>query len=218
MTNLSENRRIISIQIGKPQQTTMSGHELFTSFRKSAAPPPIYLSTLNFAGDEQADLVNHGGVDKAVCVYPFEHYPYWEKELGKTLMNGDFGENLTVVGLLETDVFIGDIYKIGDALVQVSQPRGPCHKLAKKHNMVQLPLLLQNTGFTGFYFRVLREGWIGADLQIHLVKSDPGKVLISEANRLNYQDKTNIELLRRILAVEALSQSWRHMFERRFIE
>ncbi len=100
---------------------------------------PLQLSLLNLDGDEQADLVHHGGRDKAVCVYCVEHYPYWESLTGTTLSFGAFGENVTVGGLTELEAYIGDTFQWGDAIVQISQPRQPCFKLAAKHGWPELP-------------------------------------------------------------------------------
>ena len=112
----------------------------------------------NFDGDRQADRVNHGGLEKAVCVYPFDHYPYWSRQLGGDLRPGAFSENLTVSGAIETEVCVGDVFRIGEASVQVSQPRMPCAKLAGKNGAKMLPKLMVNVGYTGFYMRVLSEG------------------------------------------------------------
>jgi MOSC domain-containing protein YiiM len=200
---------IVSINVGKPMNLVFNGKELLTGINKKPVSEPIFLSFLNFTGDGQADLVHHGGKDKAVCVYPYDHYAYWEKELGRKLEAAAFGENLTVKGVVEEDVCIGDMFQLGEAIVQVSQPRQPCYKLAKKYNVEDLPLRVQNTGYTGFYFRVLKEGWVTKESRLQLLSRHPLGITVSFANHIMYHDKYNQEGIERILSVQELSESWR---------
>ncbi|GAX88611.1 MOSC domain-containing protein [Effusibacillus lacus] len=206
---------IVSISVGKPATILYHGRELSTGIYKKSTSQPLYLSRLNFDGDGQADLAHHGGPDKAVCVYPFEHYPYWEKELNRTLGPGAFGENLTLQGLPEKDVCIGDIFELGEAIVQVSQPRQPCHKLAKKFDVPDLPVRVQNTGFTGYYFRVLKEGWVTKEKPMLLLERHPKKVSVQFANRMMHHDKNNMEEVKRLLEVQELSENWRQTLLKR---
>ncbi|TNJ62727.1 MOSC domain-containing protein [Paenibacillus hemerocallicola] len=207
---------IVSLNVGKPQSFIYKGKEVPTGiFKKPADDGPIALTALNFEGDGQADPVNHGGLDKAICVYPYEHYSYWEKELGRKLDFGAFGENLTVLGLTEDRVCIGDIYAVGDVRLQVTQPRQPCHKLAKKYDLPELPVLVQNTGYTGFYLRVLAPGLFDRTLPLTLAERHPHGITVAYANQIKHHDKQNIEGIRAILAVRELSESWRASFEKR---
>lgn len=206
---------VLSLNIGLPKEVTYGGKVIHTGINKNQVREPVFLSFLKFNGDGQADLVHHGGVDKAVCVYSGEHYRYWEKELNEDLVYGAFGENITISGLCEEDVCIGDTFQIGEAIVQVTQPRQPCFKLAKKYNIPKLPLYFQETGYTGFYFRVLKEGWVSPADTLKLLKSDPKGVTVAFANRIMHKEKQNVEGLKRILEVQALSTSWRNTFERR---
>ncbi|MFC5451499.1 MOSC domain-containing protein [Paenibacillus aestuarii] len=194
------------------------GRELVTGIVKSPVSSPLFLSKTQLEGDGQADLVYHGGEDKALCVYASEHYPYWEKQLNKKLSFGSFGENLTVSGMLEDEVCIGDVFAIGEAVVQVSQPRQPCYKLAKRHDVVDLAVQVQDTGYTGFYFRVLQEGVIPPHPRVERIKKHELGVTLADANHVKYQDKSNISGIQRILSVEALSASWRESFENRLAE
>lgn len=203
---------IKSINVGKPKSLNYQGKIISSGINKVPVEIPIYLSTLNFAGDEQADLEHHGGKDKAVCVYPYEHYAYWQQELGQTLDYGAFGENLTTVGLLETDVCIGDIFKIGDATLQVSQPRRPCFKLSMKYGVPDLPVKVQQTGFTGYYFRVLEEGRISKDDEFTLLQRHPKGVTVYYANRIMHHEKNNLEGINTLLEVDELSESWQKTF------
>ncbi|MFJ8353982.1 MOSC domain-containing protein [Bacillus paramycoides] len=206
---LPQAYEVLSLNIGLPKEVIYGGKLIQTGIYKKQVKEPVFLSFLKFNGDGQADLVHHGGVDKAVCVYSGDHYSYWEKELNQELVYGPFGENITVRGMREEDVCIGD------ATVQITQPRQPCFKLAKKYNIPKLPLYFQDTGYTGFYFRVLKEGWISPIDTLKLLKPDPKGVSVSFANRIMHKEKQNFEGLKRILEVNALSASWRKTFEKR---
>lgn len=206
---------IVSLNIGQPKPAAFNGKEVSTGIFKKPTGEPLFLSRVNFEGDGQGDLVHHGGPDKAVCVYPHEHYPYWERELQRSLEYGAFGENLTIRGLSETDVCIGDIYRLGEASVQISQPRQPCFKLSMRYGKPEMPLLVQETGFTGFYFRVLEEGLVSRADGLTRTWRHPLGVTVAYANRIMHQDKGNVEGIRKILAVEELSANWRRTFEKR---
>jgi MOSC domain-containing protein YiiM len=149
--------RIISLNVGLPSAQRYEGRKVITGGTKKPVTRAV-LRFGNFDGDRQADQVNHGGLEKAVCVYPFDHYPYWNRQLGHDLQPGAFSENLTVSGAIETEVCVGDVFRIGEATVQVSQPRMPCTKLASKNGSKMLPKLIANVGYTGFYMSVLSEG------------------------------------------------------------
>ncbi|MGH0668178.1 MOSC domain-containing protein [Bacillus paranthracis] len=212
---MANEYQLLSLNIGLPKEVTYGGKVIHTGINKKQVKEPVYLSFVKFNGDGQADLVYHGGVDKAVCVYTGDHYPYWEKELNQDLVYGAFGENITVSDMREEDVCIGDTFQIGEAVVQVTQPRQPCFKLAKKYNMPKLPLYFQETGYTGFYFRVLKEGWVSSVDTLKRLQSDPKGVSVAFANRIMHKEKQNIEGIKRILEVNALSSSWRKSFEKR---
>ncbi|PFT67569.1 MOSC domain-containing protein [Bacillus cereus] len=212
---MANEYQLLSLNIGLPKEVTYGGKVVHTGINKKQVKEPVYLSFVKFNGDGQADLVHHGGVDKAVCVYTGDHYPYWEKELNQDLVYGAFGENITVSGMSEEDVCIGDTFELGQAIVQVTQPRRPCFKLAKKYNIPKLPLYFQETGYTGFYFRVLKEGWVSSVDTLKRLQSDPKGVSVAFANRIMHKEKQNIEGVKRILEVNALSNSWRKSFEKR---
>jgi len=212
---MANEYQLLSLNIGLPKEVIYGGKVIHTGINKKQVKEPVYLSFVKFNGDGQADLVHHGGVDKAVCVYTGDHYPYWEKELNQDLVYGAFRENITVSGMREEDVCIGDTFELGEAIVQVTQPRQPCFKLAKKYNIPKLPLYFQETGYTGFYFRVLKEGWVSSVDTLKSLQSDPKGVSIAFANRIMHKEKQNIEGVKRILEVNALSSSWRKSFEKR---
>lgn len=210
--------RLVSLQVGLPKAVTYQDKEIRTGINKAGVTTPLFLTETNFEGDGQADLVNHGGPDKAVNVYCAEHYPYWERELQRRLANGAFGENVTLQHMTEETVCIGDVYRIGEAVVQVSQPRQPCYKLGGKHDVPDLPLKVQQTGYTGYYFRVLEPGLVPPQGDIRLEERHPAGVTVAFANRVKYHDKRNREAIERLLGVAELSASWRAGFERRLAE
>ena len=207
--------KILSINVGKPSLLVSSAGDVLSGINKRPIEEEVFLGKLNFVGDAQADLIHHGGVDKAVCVYPVEHYSFWENFMGKKLDFPSFGENLTVQGMQEEVIHIGDVIQIGTAIVQVSQPRKPCYKLARKYGITDLPLQVQNTGYTGYYFRVLQEGVIKrVDLPV-VLETDPLGVTVAYANQIMHHEKKNIDGIHKILAVEALSDSWRASLQER---
>jgi MOSC domain-containing protein YiiM len=171
---------LVSIQVARPLAINHMGKEVRTGIYKLPVPGPVMVRRLNIEGDEQGDLTVHGGVDKAVYCYPSEHYPAWVEELGRDLPNGTFGENLTVSGLLEADLHAGDVLTVGDAVLQVSQPRFPCFKLGIKIGDQRFVQRFQLSGRSGFYCRVLQEGLIEAGQAISLLKRDPGEPTIAE--------------------------------------
>jgi len=172
---------LVSIQIGKPQTMDMVGDDgrdrSWTSgIFKTPVTGQIWLGKTNLRGDGQADLSVHGGPDKAVMVYSADHYPYWREQLAHLpeLPYGAFGENFTIAGLTEDNVCMEDIYRIGEALVQVSDPRQPCWKLARRMQTRKIGPMVIRSGFSGWYMRVLNEGYVEAGLPVELVEQpDP---------------------------------------------
>lgn len=207
---------ILSVQIGASAEIKSTGtgewwdRNWVSGFYKSPVTSPVWLAYGGLRGDEQADRVHHGGVDKAVCVYPVEHYPQWRTELGLPQMErGAFGENFTTAGLTETGVSIGDIFEIGDAQVQISQPRQPCWKLARRWRIKNLTALVEQTGRTGFYFRVLRHGWIEPGQALKLVERPFPQFTVAHANRIMHHGKTDFGAARMLAECAVLSASWK---------
>ncbi|SEM63194.1 MOSC domain-containing protein [Paenibacillus sp. OV219] len=159
--------------------------------------------------------MRHGGKDKAICIYAYEHYPFWDDLLGRPLPFGGFGENLTTCGLLEADVCIGDIYQLGSAIVQISQPRQPCFKLAARYQYPEMPLKVQETGYTGFYCRVLQRGKVFFNDNMILLQKHPLALTVAFANRVMHHDKDHLDDIERLLSVVELSGSWRSTLEKR---
>ncbi|WP_332694973.1 MOSC domain-containing protein [Halalkalibacter lacteus] len=201
---------IISLNRGWSKNIADEGEKQIMSaiHKHPVSEAALYLSKTNLEGDEQADLINHGGVDKAVCVYPLEHYSYWEKKFGFAFSIGAFGENITLSGVPESKAFIGDMWKWGEAIVQVSQPRRPCFKVAKRHGIRQLPLYIQETGFSGYYLRVLKEGNVSAKDPLILLNRITD-VSIEYVNRITFYDKENRDEIEKLQNLKELSEAWK---------
>jgi MOSC domain-containing protein YiiM len=188
--------------------------EWTTGFFKTPCHGPRHVTANGVEGDGQADLVNHGGPDKAVCVYPAEHYPEWRRSLGLELPWGAFGENLTVEGLLEHEVHIGQVFACGALRLQVSQPRQPCWKLARRWRVKDLAAQVERTGRTGWYFRVLQEGALAADDMLGAVSMGT-KWTVAAANDIMHHRKEDWQAASDLAACEELSRSWRQSLLRR---
>jgi MOSC domain-containing protein YiiM len=206
--------RIISLNVGLPSAQRYEGQEVMTGGAKNPVPRAVLRFT-NFDGDRQADRVNHGGLEKAVCVYPFDHYPYWNRRLGRDLQPGAFSENLTVSGAIEAEVCVGDVFRIGEATVQVSQPRMPCAKLAGKNASKLLPKLLADTGYTGFYMRVLSEGSVKAGDGFDPVRAHPERITIADVNAIIYEKSNDFSLIERLAELPEFSEVGRTLFAQR---
>jgi MOSC domain-containing protein YiiM len=176
----------------------------------------VMLRTLNLDGDRQADLTVHGGPEKAVYVYPSEHYAFWKLELPEMdLPWGMFGENFTTEGMFETEINIGDIFRIGSAEVMVTQPRMPCYKLGIRFGRTDVIKRFLASERTGFYLSVLKEGEVGVDDEFELLDKNTSGVRVVDVTRLYGSDKQNVDLIRRAIATEALPDNWRDYFRKR---
>lgn len=209
------NATINSIQVGMPQE--MPGDKPWSSgFLKRSVAEPLWLGATNLQGDGQDDLAHHGGPHKAVCVYPAAHYPFWRHTLGQPeLVGGDFGENFTVDKLTEDDICIGDVWTVGEATVQVSQHRQPCWKLARRWSIKDLALQVQQTGRTGWYFRVLVEGTVQQAMQLSLVERPHPTWTVAAANQVMHHDRKNFEAAADLASLPTLSPSWKDTLIRR---
>jgi MOSC domain-containing protein YiiM len=203
-----EPASLVSLNVGKPIAIAHGAKEMISGIYKHASDEAHQLELTGLSGDGQGDLVHHGGPDKAVCAYFAAHYPYWRTQLSTPISYGAFGENFTISEWTEAQLCIGDIIEAGELLLQVSQPRQPCYKLGVRHQMADLPVKVQKTGYTGFYFRVLREGKAQAGMKLRLKQRHHAGITIAEANRLMYVDKQDIKGLQKLLAVKELAQSW----------
>jgi MOSC domain-containing protein YiiM len=204
---------LISISVGLPRQVTWQGKPVTTAIFKEPVQGRILLRTLNLDGDRQADLNVHGGADKAVYLYPAEHYDYWHTELSnRDLPWGSFGENFTVTGLLEDAVHIGDRMRIGSAEVVVTQPRLPCYKLGIKFGQPEMVKRFAKSRRTGFYVAVREQGEVGTGDAIQLLGRDTHQITVADITRMYLRDTGDLETMRRALQVEALPEGWRSYF------
>jgi MOSC domain-containing protein YiiM len=179
--------RLLSLQVGQPREVVDDyGRTVLTGIFKEPVAGHRMLRRHNVVGDAQADLTVHGGPDKAVYAYSADHYPGWRQELGRDLAFGTFGENLTIEGVDERAIAVGDVFAVGDALVEVSQPRAPCSKLALRMGSLTFPKRFLASGRTGFYLRVLAEGEIGAGDPVERRSADPRRLTIHRLCRLRY--------------------------------
>ena len=212
----SSMMQVISVNVGQPREVIWKGRKVMTGIFKEPVTGRIAVRRLNLEGDRQADLTVHGGPDKAIYAYPAEYYQYWKEQFPRMeLPWGMFGENLTISGLSEETVSIGDRFQVGSAQLVVTQPRLPCYKLGLKFGRDDILKRFLQSGLTGFYFAVLKEGEVAAGDLISLLQRDEGQVKVADITRLYHQDKHNLDLLRRVLAVESLPEGWRSYFEQR---
>lgn len=212
MGNL-EGAKITHFAIGMPKKMAYgNGKEMLTAIQKEPAQE-VYLSVDGFQGDEVADKKHHGGPDRAVCLYPYEHYAFWEEKFNKRLPDAAFGENLTVTHMLEEEVFIGDIFRVGEAVIQVTQGRVPCHTIDRNTDMTPLLKAMIKTGFTGYMCRVLEEGFIRSDSDIELIERGSGGVSVLYANEVNFHQAHDAEAIRTVLKAEALAEKWQELLE-----
>ena len=208
--------RLVSVNVGLPREVEWQGKTHTTGIFKQPVTGSVAVGTLNLEGDGQADLSVHGGPTKAVYAYPAEHYAYWKAEFpDMELPWAMFGENLTTEGLFEDTLAIGDRFSIGTAILQVTEPRMPCYKLAIRFDRADIVRVFRKSGRSGFYFGVVEEGQIRAGDEITPVSRDPGGITVADITRLYTTDRSNVDLLRRAIAVEALSESWRSYFGHR---
>lgn len=180
--------RILSVNVSLPLDLGGEGGEAGpespwkSGIYKRPVADPVWLGDLNLTGDGQADLKSHGGPDRTVCVYPHEHYPAWMRELGLSeLPYASFGENFTITGLLEDDVCIGDTFAVGEAVVQVTQPRLPCWKLARRFNVKDMAVRLRVTGRVGWHLRTIRTGLVQVGQELELVERHHDEWPVSRA-------------------------------------
>ena len=207
--------KIISIQVGRPRLVMRDGEPVSTGIFKEPVAGRVMMRTLNLDGDRQADLTVHGGPEKAVYLYPSEHYAFWKRELpDMDLPWGMFGENFTSEGMFETEINIGDRFRIGSGEVMVTQPRMPCYKLGIRFGRTDIIRRFLASERTGFYFSVLKEGEVGVDDRFELIEQNSSAVSVVDVTRLYGSEKQNVDLLRRAIATEALPGSWRNYFHR----
>lgn len=211
--------RVVSVQVGLPRIVSWHGKTVETGIWKEPVMGRVAVVKHNLAGDRQADLTVHGGADKAVYAYPSEHYPWWRERLpGVELAWGAFGENLTVAGLREDRVTIGDHFRIGTAEFMVTQPRMPCFKLGIKFDRPQIVKEFLRSERSGFYFAIVRAGELGAGDAIELVRHADASLTVTDVVRLYVADAPDRDLLRRASELPGLPEGWRDEFRERLLQ
>ena len=206
--------RLLSVNVGLPRDIEWKGSTVHTAIWKEPVRGRCRVGRLNLEGDGQGDLAGHGGEQRAVFVYQIESYRYWQEQLKRTdFVHGQFGENFTIEGLPDDAVCIGDRYRIGSALFEVTQPRVTCYRVGIRMNEPRMPALLTSSGRPGFYFRVLQEGVVGAGDEIVKVGEAKEQMSIAEVNALLYSPNHARDRLERASRIEALSSGWRSSFE-----
>lgn len=202
--------RVVSVQVGRIAPLGARG--VPSGFVKSAVHGPVHVAPLGLAGDQQADLTVHGGPDKAVYFYPSEHYPRWAADVPRhkdTLQAGAFGENLTTIGLDEETIAIGDVFRIGSAEVQVTQPRQPCFKLGLRFGDNSLGRIMVQTGRTGWYVRVLKPGTLEAGDGIEVRRRPNPSWTIARFNAFVLSRRATKAEIAEVVGLEGLAEVWR---------
>ena len=208
--------QLLSIQVatpaefGRDEAVDPLDQRWFTSFYKQPITGPIRVLADSIEGNAQADLRFHGGADKALLAYSADHYPLWQEELSLPDMGGGgFGENLTITGQTEKEVCIGDRYTINDAILEVTQPRQPCWKLARRWRLPDLPKRVVRTSRTGWYLRVIQSGTIEAGQEVTLLSRPHPEWTIARANQVYYTKGGPTDLRRELAMLPELAEAWR---------
>ena len=208
--------KLLSVSVSAVKEITFKRQTVQTGIFKEAVETRIHLGQLGLEGDQQADLEGHGGPNRAVYVYSIENYEHWQQETGRDgFPHAQFGENFTVEGMLDDQIHVGDVFQVGSARVQVTQPRVPCYKLGIKMGDPGFVKLFLRSCRVGFYFRVLQEGDVGAGDELEFVESDPEQMTVRDICHLYYFDRKNLDDSKRAIRIEALSPGWREGFEER---
>ena len=208
--------KIVSLNVGRPRLIRWQGQTYSSSIFKDPVPGRVMLRRTNLDGDRQADLSVHGGPDKAVYAYPSEHYAYWRDFMAlPSLPWGSFGENLTTEGLLETEIHVGDQFRLGSATVMAKSPRTPCLKLAAKFGRDTMIKDFLHSSFSSFYFSVIEEGEIGAGDEFQFLGGETPTISIAEVNHLYISRASDLGLLERATQVKSLPAGWRDHFQAR---
>jgi MOSC domain-containing protein YiiM len=211
--------KVLSVNVGRPRGVEWRDEMVHTAIHKAPVHGRVAVARLNLDGDQQADLSVHGGPEKAVYVYPSEHYAFWRRELPDAPLGwGAFGENLTTDGLLESTVRIGDQLRIGTTELVVTQPRMPCYKLGVRFQRADMVKRFLRSGRTGFYLAVMKEGNLGTGDIIARTPADERAITVAEVVTLYTADADSRELLQRAVTTAALPQAWRDHFQTRLWE
>ena len=202
--------KIVSVNVGLPRGVVRKGMNVQTAIFKEPVAGTVAIRKLNLAGDLQADLTVHGGWEKAVYAYPAEHYDYWREQFSDSLLSwGAFGENLTTAGLWEDQQCIGDLLRVGSAVLQITQPRMPCYKLELRFNRDDMIKRFLASGRSGFYLSVIEPGNVAAGSTVEILDRHPDRVTVSDIVRLYLGQARDPELLQRAIHVASLPENWK---------
>ena len=205
--------KVLSVNVGSLQKMIRNGKKIQTGIFKKPTEGPINVKRLGLEGDQQANKKLHGGIDKAICVYPSEYYDLWKEELGKPdLSFGDFGENLTTVGLLEDDIYVGDRLRIGSVEVVVTQPREPCITLNVRLGRKDVSALIRKSGRSGFYFSVEKEGIIKNGDSIENISKEENRVSVSDFNQIINGETGIADIIERASKIDVLPPRLKKQF------
>lgn len=203
-------------QLGDPHAPDAMDRPWESGMFKKSVRENVWLNKMGLGGDEIADLKHHGGVEKAVFAYPIVHYDYWKEELDlESIGIGAMGENLAVQHMDELTVCIGDTYQLGDAVIQVSQPRQPCWKPARRFRRLDFALQIQQSGKTGWYFRVLKEGEVQGNTAMQLLERPYPEWTIAKSNEVMHVKRTDLKLAKELAACPALAENWKETLTKR---
>ena len=208
---------VLALNAGQAEDRRYPDQVERTAIGKRSLTGPVRFTRLGLVGDQQVDLDHHGGPDRALCAYVADHHPGWVGALGATPTPGLFGENLTVQGVDETQVHLGDRFRIGSAVIEITTPRIPCMTLTRRLGYAEAIPFIRALGWCGWYNRVVEEGVAEAGDELELVHSDPAGVSIRELYGLNSEKSAPRAALERALAVTALPAEWRQKFEKRIL-
>jgi MOSC domain-containing protein YiiM len=205
--------KLMNLSVGMRDHFEYKGKEYASAISKKPIKE-VFLALEGFRGDTVVDKKHHGGVDRAVCLYPFEHYHYWNEEFSTSLPSPAFGENMCTTGMMEKDVYIGDIFKFGETIIQVTQGRIPCSTISKFNGIDALLPRIVETCFTGYFFRVLQEGTVSDSSEIKLLDRTQENVTVYYANQVMFHDRRNKKALEEMLAIKELAKDWKDRFSK----
>jgi MOSC domain-containing protein YiiM len=205
--------KILYLNVGKPELRSWNGKKELSAIGKRRVTQ-AFLSKESFQGDGVAATEFHGGPDRAVCFYPAEHYSKWAGEFGKEFAPPTFGENISASGMMETDIYIGDTYQLGEAIIQVTQGRIPCSKISKNNQIDQLLKRVVETGYTGYFFRVLQEGMVHGDSEIILLDRRQNDFSILRANEIYFHQRKDYQAIKKLIEIDELADDWKRSLEK----
>ncbi|MGE7759879.1 MOSC domain-containing protein [Peribacillus sp. NPDC097895] len=209
-----ENGKIVSLHAGKPKQEKFSNVDIFSAMDKQAQDK-VTVTKLGIIGDGVGNVKFHGGTDRALCFYPVEHYSLWNEKFAKRLDIPAFGENLTVAGMKEETTFIGDIYQIGEVIVQINQGRIPCSTISHFNQEPKFLEFVFKTGYTGYFAKVIQEGTIKKQNEIVLLDRLQEKISVHYATEVILHNRDGLDGAYTLLTLDSLAEDWKQRVEKR---